>query len=425
LAVRGRAAVRPVLWSTGLFALLSAWFFACAGPLGVFPIRSAWLMDQCAVPSAVACAGAALGLRCLLAMDRWELALVVENESGATDPIGRVVPTAALAGVVLTATVVAGTLALTPDRAGAVAGELVAVPRPQPHNLLPVSPPTARTDRFLSTDDPVLHDFLTQKSANPPAAHNLVALPFRDDRPATAVPQPQRPEPGYVQVRARKDPPICHFGVEPSRRYVLTVEYWTKNYRGAIHLDGETVRRTIPLPEDSGGVRVLRLFVCDASARAQVVETSVVGQQTSVEPGSGAYVGAVGLAAYRPEDLPVGVSTLLPYTAAVRVDGDEGFLVTHRRFVPGYRALVNGKRADVSRSEAGTVVVRLPTGTSEVRLQYRGTVAMQIAFAVSALTALALAGAAMRAGWQRFRLRNTPVHTADIPDRAALLSRAA
>ena len=428
-AWRGRSALRPVLWTATLFGLLSAWFFAGAGVLGVFPVRSAWLTDQCAVPAAALGAGAALWLRHLLTGDRWELALQVERESGSTDDLVRCGP-ATLAALGVSVAVLAGLLALVGHRisTGPGSDKSVAVEGPEPRFLQPIAPQMAQTDRPLSTDDPVLRNSLHQSAAGAPlpTIHNDILLPYRIDRPGDAVPQPERLGAGYVPVHARDGWPIMRFNVEPGKRYVLTVEYWTRNYRGAIRLDGETIHRTTPLPEHTGGpqgVRGLRLFVCDASTRPQVVEVSLVGRATSAEPDGGVYCGPVGLSAYRPDDLPIRVSSLAPYTAVVRVDGSEGFVVTHRRFVPGYRALVNGKRAHTFRSADGNVAVQLPHGTNEVQLRYRGTTAMRVGFVVSALTALGLAVAAVRSGWRSLRLRNAPVRAES--DRAGPVSLAA
>jgi hypothetical protein len=369
-AWRGRSALRPVLWTATLFGLLSAWFFAGAGVLGVFPVRSAWLTDQCAVPAATACAAAALWLRHLLTTDRWEIALQVERESGSTDDLVRCGP-ATLVALGLSVALLAGLLALVGHRisTGPASAKPVALEGPEPRFLQPVAPPMARTEQHLSTDDPVLRNSLNQSAGGAPlpATHNDILLPYRIDRPGEAVPQPERLGAGYVPVHARDGWPIMRFHVEPGRRYVLTVEYWTRNYRGAIRLDGETIHRTTPLPEHTGGpqgVRVLRLFVCDASTRSQVVEVSLVGRATSAEPDGGVYCGPVGLAAYRPDDLPIRVSSLAPYTAVVRVDGSEGFLVTHRRLTASARTR-SVPRTGTSRCSCRTAPTRCSSAIGE------------------------------------------------------------
>lgn len=105
------------------------------------------------------------------------------------------------------------------------------------------------------------------------------------------------------------------------------------------------------------------------------------------------------------------MSSVAPYAAAVRVDGDEGFLVTHRRFVSGYAARVNGQRVPVFRSADGFAAVRVPAGASAVELRYRGTLAMRVGFAVSALTALGLAAVAVWGVWNRVRLPSVPAES--------------
>jgi hypothetical protein len=83
------------------------------------------------------------------------------------------------------------------------------------------------------------------------------------------------------------------------------------------------------------------------------------------------------------------VLSLMPYTAAAWADRPCG-LETHRQFVPGYEAWVNGERVEPTRSPDGMLVVPLREGENEVRLVYRGPFRARVAFAVSAIGWLAL-----------------------------------
>lgn len=401
---------RAAVWAGGLFALLSAWFFAGAGPLGVLPIRAAWLTDQCALPAAAGCAVAALVLRKLMAADRWEFALEVESAAGEREAVFALRPLTTLGVLAVCGLAFAGLNAgRAPDPATA---------RPEPVALLPVSPNAAASARPVHTLDAVLNNHLTQAGAS---VWNEALVPFKPDG-AVAADQPERVPDRYVPVHALDGLPVVRCVVRPGRN-VLTLQYWTRNYNGVLHVAGDTVRQSLPLPHDSDGVRGLRLAIVSAAAEPEVVEVSVAGKQTSVEPNSGVYLAPLGLNAYRPDDLPVRVTSLHPYTAGVRVDAADGLLTTHRRFVPGYEARVNRQRVPVLASADGRAAVRVPNGASEVRLRYRGIAPMRVGFAVSALTALGLAGAAAwRAGRRSSRAASAPAAPA-VP--SVPLSRAA
>lgn len=402
---------RTAVWAAGLFVLLSAWFFAGAKPLGVFPIRAAWLTDQCALPAAVGCAVAALVLRKLMAADRWEFALEVEPPTGGREPVFALRPLTTLGVLAVCGLAVAGLNAgRAPDPATA---------RPEPAALLPVSPNAAASAQLVHTFDPVLQNHLTQAGAT---ASNEALVPFQPDGADAAGPQPERVPNGYVPVHALDGLPVVRCVVRPGRN-VLTLQYWTRNYNGTLHVVGDTVTQSLPLPHDSGGARGLRLSVVSASAAPEVVEVSVAGKQTSAEPNSGVYLAPLGLTAYRTDDLPVRVTALNPYTAGVRVGAADGLLTTHRRFVPGYEVRVNGQRAPVFAAADGRAAVAVPAGASEVQLRYRGTRAMRGGFAASALTALALAGAAL---WRAYRrVRRAVLEPAATAPEPVPMSRAA
>lgn len=403
---------RAGLCAVGLFALLSAWFFAGGVPLGVFPIRATWLTDQCAAPAAIGCVVAALVLRRLMAADHWEFALEVEPPSNGRETIFALRPLTALGVLAVCGLAVAGLNAgRAPDPATA---------RPEPVALLPVSPNAAASGQFIHTFDPVLHNHLTQAGAT---ASNEAFVPLKSEGAEGAVPQPESVQAGYVPAHALEGLPVMRCVVRPGRN-VLTLQYWTRNYNGSLHIAGDTVRYSLPLPHNSDGTRGLRLSVVSAAAESEVVEVSVAGKITSSEPDSGVYCAPVGLSAYRPDDLPVRVTALNPYTAGVSVAAAEGFLVTHRRFVPGYEARVNGQRVPVFASADGRAAVAVPAGASEVQLRYRGTLAMRIGFGVSALTALGWAAAAGRGAWRRSR-RVAPRPAADGADPVVPLARAA
>lgn len=93
---------------------------------------------------------------------------------------------------------------------------------------------------------------------------------------------------------------------------------------------------------------------------------------------------------------PVRVTSLLPYTAEVRMEA-AGYLETFRCYIPGYRAWINGQPTAVQRSPRHLVMVPVVEGTHTVVVRYVGTRLFRVAHAVSATTwlLLAVAGAVL------------------------------
>jgi hypothetical protein len=107
----------------------------------------------------------------------------------------------------------------------------------------------------------------------------------------------------------------------------------------------------------------------------------------------------VALVAYDPAALPVQLRAHRPYTATVRTDRP-CVLETHREFVPGYEALVNGARVEPARAPNGMLTVPLRPGDNEVKLVYRGPLLARVAFVVSCLGWLAVLGFASYWCWR-------------------------
>jgi hypothetical protein len=87
--------------------------------------------------------------------------------------------------------------------------------------------------------------------------------------------------------------------------------------------------------------------------------------------------------------LPVSVVTYAPYRVTVHAPA-AGRLETHRLFTEGYEAHVNGQPAAVTMSDDFRVMVPVPAGVSDVRLDYIGTPGLRVTFAVMGYGWLAL-----------------------------------
>lgn len=88
-------------------------------------------------------------------------------------------------------------------------------------------------------------------------------------------------------------------------------------------------------------------------------------------------------ASYDRATMPVRIERFAPYRARVTSPA-VGSLETHRLFVKGYRARVNGLPAPVSSSPSGLAMVPVPAGVSTVDLDYVGSPRLRLAMARSA-----------------------------------------
>jgi hypothetical protein len=95
-------------------------------------------------------------------------------------------------------------------------------------------------------------------------------------------------------------------------------------------------------------------------------------------------------------DHVVQLISLTPFHAVVRAERD-AILETPRVRVPGYRASVNGRKAAVLTTPDDLVGVRVPAGTSDVRVDYRGSPALRFTYWLSACAWFALAAGVLRA----------------------------
>ncbi|MDY3563361.1 hypothetical protein R5W23_004863 [Gemmata sp. JC673] len=398
LSVAGAA-----LATVALFAVLAAWHFVSARALGTFDGSVRWA-DQCALPVAAACVAAALALQYRLETDPCEVTAEYVRESGEVVPLGRLGRAAAVGALGLSLAVLAATVVLLVPRppreptAGEVEG---------PHTAL------------VSGCDPALDNRLIGPAGGPARATlaNLDRVPIQTE----GAGKPELVGAEYVPVHDHTARPFQYVRAEPNRNYLVTLSYWAKNYRGALHIRSGGTSRTFPLPDDSGGMQTLRVPVRTGEGPAAVIELYVTGKTTATTEGTGMGCACAGVSVYRPEELPIRVTSLLPYRALTNAPDDGWGLETHRRFVPGYRAFVNGARADVAGSPAGAVLIPLQPGPNTVELVYRGTAAMRCAFGLSAAGWLVLAAAAVRGRFRRAadRAEVAPGPGARAPTRAA------
>ena len=95
--------------------------------------------------------------------------------------------------------------------------------------------------------------------------------------------------------------------------------------------------------------------------------------------------------AYDPAQLPVEVRSLIPYRARVTAPA-AAWLETPRMYQDAYQAVVDGAQTQVAKSPAGLVMVPVPPGVSQVKVQYYPPFVLLASFWISFLAALAVTG---------------------------------
>lgn len=103
---------------------------------------------------------------------------------------------------------------------------------------------------------------------------------------------------------------------------------------------------------------------------------------------------------YQPDVLPIRIKTLIPYRASLTV-AEPALLETHRLFVEGYEARVNGRVTPALQSPDNRVMLLLPPGANEVQLDYVGPPLLRAGYRVMGLgwTCLAAFGLFYLARW--------------------------
>ncbi len=188
-----------------------------------------------------------------------------------------------------------------------------------------------------------------------------------------------------------------HLVLEPGRRYALILEGAHPEATGVLIPRGETMYRLYALPEYGmarsfgmapGHSRLLPLWTDQDHPEEVTLEFRTTGDWT---PRDFSVLGTYRFLAYDPARLPVVVRSLIPYRARVTAPA-AAWLETPRMYQDAYQAVVNGARVDVAKSPAGLVMVPVPPGVSQVKVQYYPPFVLLASFWVSFLAALAVTG---------------------------------
>lgn len=224
-----------------------------------------------------------------------------------------------------------------------------------------------------------------------------------------------QPDPNAPSLRLQPD-----LHLEPGRQYVLRLDFAHPEFAGGLVMRGPRLNRLYWLP-DSGfgshpatpssafgalpGQRRTMLLWTDQT-KAEDVTVQFFFNDSSV--GRVSDFGRYELAEFDPARLPVSVHTWTPYVARTAV-AQPAFLETPRIYLNGYRAEVNGRHVEVSRSPDARVMIPLPAGENEVRLSYPGPLLLRLAYFTSLSGWLVLLSLALVPRWRRAIAARLPV----------------
>ncbi len=195
-----------------------------------------------------------------------------------------------------------------------------------------------------------------------------------------------------VYNHATLDTPLL---LEPGKAYLLQFEFTDPaTIQGVLQMKGPHFFREYGLPEHGGprsfgaGSMHPNYLPLWTTAGPETLSVRFVPPAPVPEGERNGVVARAHLLSYDLRKLPVRVESWIPYRAVVR-SPEASWLETPRVFQSGYRALVDGKTAEVRKSPESLVAVAVPQGVSRVELEYAAPGGLQFLFWVSFISALA------------------------------------
>jgi len=255
-------------------------------------------------------------------------------------------------------------------------------------------------------NDPRLINRLLDASGKTELVSNFRVATAAGPRPSPADPSADALplQPGVMLISPR-------IVLQPGQRYQLTIFFADQAPPGLIQLltlKDAIFRYYQGLPlEDADMRKPLTLTVWTSGS--EVLPLSLLYHPLDAKFAAHAHFSFISyhLQPYSQAALPIQVTSLAPY-AAVVVTPRPAFLETHRFFVRGYRATVNGRIVPVTQSPEHLAMLPIEAGRNEVRLDYLGPPAVRAAYWFSLLAwACVAAWGLWRAGrslYARFRL---------------------
>jgi hypothetical protein len=223
-----------------------------------------------------------------------------------------------------------------------------------------------------------------------------------------ALPLPDRRvlDSGALAGTVDDNPGVLRMGatvhLECGRRYALEIQFRRQDLQGILQLEGHSVFREYRLPSSGEALafgsgpandRTIALWTSDPAG--DDVSIRFIPTAPGDKPEDFARFGAFRLLEVDPGREPVEVTSLMPFIARVRT-GAPVLLETPRMYMPGYRAIVDGRHGEeVVRSEAGLAAVPIPPGTHTVSLGFAPPALLSISYwgAIAAWGAMAVLAA--------------------------------
>ncbi len=183
---------------------------------------------------------------------------------------------------------------------------------------------------------------------------------------------------------------LPYFEIEPGRPYLLQLQPTRRTLPGTFIMSTQELQRTATTLAP-GGPDILIHFSASHPA-ARTVEMVFIPSAQGVDPATVGELLRYRLMPYDPWALPIRLVTFAPYRASLILP-EAGWLETHRMYLEGYRATVNGAPAEVKISADSRLMIKVPAGPLAVRLDYVGSPMLRGLYAAMGL------GWALFAGW--------------------------
>ncbi len=197
-------------------------------------------------------------------------------------------------------------------------------------------------------------------------------------------------ESGPLEGTVDQNPGVLRLGttlhLERGRRYVLEFAFNRDDLQGILQFSGNAMFREYVLPSSG---EELAFGSERANAREVTLWTSEpAGDDIAIRfiptapgeaPGDFKKFGSYRLFGIDPDRQPVSVETLLPFVAHVRTEVP-ALLETPRMFMPGYEATLDGRRAEVLRSDAGLAAIAVPPGYHAAELWFKAPIPLRISY---------------------------------------------
>jgi hypothetical protein len=231
----------------------------------------------------------------------------------------------------------------------------------------------------------------------PPYFSNGVVHPRIQERllsPATGriLPAPPRQvkESGPLVGTLDENPGVLRLAttlhLERGRRYVLEFAFNRDDLQGILQFSGNSMFREYILPSsgeelafgsERTNAREIALWTSDPAG--DEIGIRFIPTAPGEKPEDFERFGSYRLFEVDPNREPVVVETLLPFIAHVRTEAP-AILETPRMFMNGYEATIDGRPAEVSRSDAGLAAIAVPAGFHTAALFFAAPVLLRISY---------------------------------------------